>query len=165
MSDIEEHPEEAVADVAAVAESTPPEEVAEEVVAAVAVDEQPIIKKKATRGHRPKLSPSKKVNLLEKTTCPDCHKSITIQCLRYKHARHCTGRLKPKEPAPTPQISQREIVQRVESFNKAESEPAPVYDEMEVVRNYMSRLKKQEQERRQTQVKNLINSALRRNKN
>ena len=131
---------------------------------------------KGSRGHRPKMSPSKKINVYKKEECPDCKKLLTIGNLRYKHARFCIGK-KIKESTPTPApsqavvmkapvITEREIAKRVDAFNVVNRNPRDEESEIDVVRQYISRLKREQEDRRQIQYKTLINSAIsRRNKN
>ena len=137
----------------------------------------PITFIEGSRGHRPKMSPSKKINVYKKEECPDCKKLLTIGNLRYKHARFCIGK-KIKESTPTPApsqavvmkapvITEREIAKRVDAFNVVNrSAPRDEESEIDVVRQYISRLKREQEDRRQIQYKTLINSAIsRRNKN
>ena len=54
--------------------------------------QEPIVKViKGSRGHKPKMSLSNKINVYKKEECPDCKKLITVGNLRYKHARFCIG--------------------------------------------------------------------------
>ena len=181
MSDIEVKPVDEVEVVEEVHEEVVEEIPAVEVPTAQIIDEPvedappPIIK--GSRGHRPKMSPSKKINVYKKEECPDCKKLLTIGNLRYKHARFCIGK-KIKESTPTPApsqavvmkapvITEREIAKRVDAFNVVNrSAPRDEESEIDVVRQYISRLKREQEDRRQIQYKTLINSAIsRRNKN
>ena len=156
--------------------------------------QEPIVKViKGSRGHKPKMSLSKKINVYKKEECPDCKKLITVGNLRYKHARFCIGaklaaraasaaaptspeglvagkKIKESIPISTPvqavimkppPISEREIIRRVDAFNgnnnNNNNEPE---SEVDVVRRYVSNLKKQQDEKRTSQYKNLINSAI-----
>ena len=134
--------------------------------------QEPIVKViKGSRGHKPKMSPSKKINVYKKEDCPDCKKMLTVGNLRYKHARFCIGKkIKESTPISTPvqavimkppPISDREIIRRVDAFNgnnnNNNNEPE---SEVDVVRRYVSNLKKQQDEKRTSQYKNLINSAI-----
>ena len=139
----------------------------------VEVVEAPVVK--GSRGHRPKMSPSKKINVYKKEECPDCKKLLTIGNFRYKHARFCIGN-KIKESTPTPAplqavvmkapvITEREIAKRVDAFNVVNRNPRDEESEIDM-RQYISRLKREQEDRRQIQYKTLINSAIsRRNKN
>ena len=140
----------------------------------VEVVEAPVVK--GSRGHRPKMSPSKKINVYKKEECPDCKKLLTIGNLRYKHARFCIGKkIKESTPAPAPLqavvmkapvITEREIAKRVDAFNVVNRTERTEESEIDVVRQYISRLKREQEDRRQIQYKTLINSAIsRRNKN
>jgi hypothetical protein len=138
--------------------------------------QEPIVKViKGSRGHKPKMSLSKKINVYKKEECPDCKKLLTVGNLRYKHARFCIGKkIKESIPIPTPvqsvimkppSISEREIIRRVDAFNGNNNSNHEPETEVEVVRRYVSNLKKQQEEKRTSQYKNLINSAIvRRNK-
>ena len=177
MSDIEVKPVDEVEVV---------EEVHEEVVEEIpdievqtdepAVEDAPPPIIKGSRGHRPKMSPSKKINVYKKEECPDCKKLLTIGNLRYKHARFCIGKkIKESTPAPAPLqavvmkapvITEREIAKRVDAFNVVNRTERTEESEIDVVRQYISRLKREQEDRRQIQYKTLINSAIsRRNKN
>ena len=94
---------------------------------------------------------------------------LTVGNLRYKHARCCIGK-KIKESTPIsapvqavimkpPPISEREIIRRVDAFNGNNNNNEPE-SEVDVVRRYVSNLKKQQDEKRTSQYKNLINSAI-----
>jgi hypothetical protein len=134
------------------------------------IEEAKPIKKENRRGHKPKMSESKKINVYKKEECPDCKKLLTIGNLRYKHGKFCVGKkikasnpIQPVEHKPPP-ITESEIVQRVEQFNKAsvEQPQPPQIDELEIVRNYISRTR-QEQIDKKTQYYNaLVNKSLRR---
>jgi hypothetical protein len=128
-------------------------------------------KMKNPRGHPPKKSDSQKFNVGKKETCPDCLKTMAAGTLRYKHAKVCVGKkIKEKEQKEKPiiqqPISQKEIAKRVEEFNS--SPPIPSVEpetEIDVVRRYITNMKKQEIEKRTAHYKSLIQSAIpRRNK-
>ena len=138
------------------------------------IDGCPAIVKKpicgGSRGHRPKMSESKKLNVYKKEECLDCGKMLTVGHLRYKHTRFCVGKnmKKKKEDEARTQVqvkllpvSDREIMRRVDDFNtsntKKEIEPE---SEIEVVRRYVSNLKQQQHEKTTMRFKNLINSAI-----
>ena len=89
MSDIEVKPVDEVEVVEEVHEQVVEEIPALEVqMTAQIIDEPvevvPITVIKGSRGHRPKMSPSKKLNVYKKEECPDCKKLLTIGNLRYK---------------------------------------------------------------------------------
>ena len=138
--------------------------------------DEPIVKIiKGSRRHKPKMSPSKKINVYKKEECPDCKKMLTVGNLRYKHARFCIGKkIKESTPISTPvqavimkppPISEREIIRRVDAFNGNNNSNHEPESEVDVVRRYVSNLKKQQEEKMTSQYNNLINSAIvRRNK-
>jgi hypothetical protein len=156
-----------------VVEDMPPEVVVEdkpvdEVKEAVVVDDVPPVKKENRRGHKPKMSESKKLNVYKKEECPDCKKMLTVGNLRYKHPKLCVGKKMKEKAAPAAKavaaapITEREVAKRVEAFNEASKPPEPeqnAYDE--VFKRYITDLKKQEQERRKNYYDSLINLALR----
>ena len=178
MSDIEVKPVDEVEVVEEVHEEVVEEIPDEPAASAEAVEDAPPPIIKGSRGHRPKMSPSKKINVYKKEECPDCKKLLTIGNLRYKHARFCIGK-KIKESTPTPApsqavvmkapvITEREIAKRVDAFNVVNRSAPSLAEESEidVVRQYISRLKREQEDRRQIQYTTLINSAIsRRNKN
>ena len=128
------------------------------------IEEATPTKKDNRRGHKPKMSESKKINVYKKEECPDCKKLLTIGNLRYKHSKFCVGKkikavnpIQPAAPKPQP-ITEREIVQRVEQFNKASIEqaqpPAHQINELEIVRNYITRTKQEQIDRKKNIVMN-----------
>jgi hypothetical protein len=128
------------------------------------IEEAKPTKKENRRGHKPKMSESKKINVYKKEECPDCKKLLTIGNLRYKHSKFCVGKkikavnpIQPAAPKPQP-ITEREIVQRVEQFNKASIEqaqpPAHQINELEIVRNYITRTKQEQIDRKKNIVMN-----------
>lgn len=144
-------------------------------------EEQEEIKPKKKLGQPPKPI-TKRQLLKEKVVCNKCNKTISKHCMLYSHSEKCIVNKvnkiqkekpikveQPKiEPPKPPSITQREIINRVEQFNNAIKEEtiinAPL-DEKEIIFNYFHKIKQQEKEKKQNQIKQLFNSVLRRNKN
>ena len=134
------------------------------------IEEVKPIKKENRRGHKPKMSESKKINVYKKEECPDCKKLLTVGNLRYKHSRFCVGKkikaatpIQPAAPKPQP-ITDREIVQRVEQFNQASIEqaqpPTSQIDELEIVRNYITRTRQEQIDKKKQYYDELVNKSL-----
>ena len=136
------------------------------------------VKPKRRVGQPPKPI-SQRMLMKEKMECPDCHRTISKHCYQYKHKNCCIAKKvetiqakKPKKveevkPLPIPVISEREIKNRVEQFNNNNNitETKPL-DENEVINKYLNKIKEEEKQKKQNQIKTLFNSVIsRRNKN
>ena len=149
------------------------------------IEEVKPIKEKKKR--RPPLPPEQRTEYDEIVQCPDCKLRMKRRNLMYNHKPKCRylkfkdtvkqrmeeeTRIKQQEEQrlkleATPQISTREIQQTVEQFNRREeiiSQPQPVIDEQQVLRNYMNRLKQEEKQRKDEKIKSLFSNILTRRK-
>jgi len=127
---------------------------------------------------QPKKPISQRMLMKEKMECPDCHRTISKHCYQYKHKNCCIVKKvetiqakKPKKieevkPLPAPVISEREIKNRVEQFNNNNIIETKPLDENEVINKYLNKIKEEEKQKKQNQIKTLFNSVIsRRNKN
>lgn len=82
-----------------------------------------------------------------------------------RHSNAC-GALHPRTievipPPPTPVISEREIKNRVEQFNNNNNiEETKPLDENEVIKKYFNKIKEEEKQHKQNQMKTLFNSVI-----
>jgi hypothetical protein len=114
---------------------------------------------------QPKKPISQRMLMKEKMECPDCHRTISKHCYQYKHKNCCIVKKvetiqakKPKKieevkPLPAPVISEREIKNRVEQFNNNNNTEAKPLDENEVINKYLNKIKEEEKQKKQNQIK------------
>ena len=150
------------------------------------IEEAKPIKEKKKR--RPPLPPEQRTEYDEIVQCPDCKLRMKRRNLMYNHKPKCRylkfkdtvkqrleeetrikqqeeQRLKLEMQQP---ISTREIHQTVEQFNRQaqviQAPEPPVIDEQEVLRNYMNRIRQQEQKKKDERIKSLFSNILTRRK-
>ena len=121
---------------------------------------------------QPKKPISQRMLMKEKMECPDCHRTISKHCYQYKHKNCCIVKKvetiqakKPKKveevkPLPAPVISEREIIHRVEQFNNNNIVETKPLDENEVIKKYFNKIKDEEKQKKQNQIKTLFNSVI-----
>jgi hypothetical protein len=68
------------------------------------------------RGHRPKKLD--KENVREKTTCPDCGKTVSVHSIKYTHKRYCKKKQPPEEELPPPIEEKPSLENKVLSKSK-----------------------------------------------
>ena len=116
------------------------------------------------RGHRPKQLD--KPDLKGKTTCPDCHKQVSLHTLKFKHAKTCKGQqsqqpqqhqqsLHSTTPQPTQQPEQtaREYAAQASSSSTHHHQPM---DTHAMVIEHVRAMKLQKREAKQAKYKQLL---------